>query len=428
MHLWELHFNHHINKEKKMKKTVILSIIMMLSVGLFVTSCKSDDETPVVPMTTVILEIPSNLANAVLSNASGALTNVQTQKVVNVTNDQFVKTGNNYQIQLSNLEEGTYNIEVKGHLDFTLNGVAGQKDFEVKSDNVSISEKSSTIKLTVSTFTAQGGFVISEIFFTGTSTAEGKSYSGDQYMIITNNSDVTLYADSIAVLESAFLTTQKQDYTPDIMATDFSVQACYMIPGNGKSVPVAPGASLTLAVNAINHKAEQPQSIDLSGADFEFYDESSNANFTDPDGKAPNLDKWYCYTATIYQFHSRGFNSMAIAKMKTTKEDWLENYVYDASYLFVYGDFSKEMTKKGIYRVPNSWILDGVNLSVESVREWNVLDASVDAGWTYCGKVDKDVTRFNKSVIRKQDGNGKYIDTNNSTNDFTPEAPASLLK
>jgi len=84
-----------------------------------------------------------------------------------------------------------------------------------------------------------------------------------------------------------------------------------------------------------------------SGADFEFYDESSNANFTDPDGKAPNLDKWYCYTATIYQFHSRGFNSMAIAKMKTTKEDWLQNNVYDATYLFVFGDFSKEMTKKG---------------------------------------------------------------------------------
>lgn len=411
-----------------MKKTVFLSIMMMLSVGLLMTSCKSDDETPVVPMTSLTLEIPSNLENAVLTGASAVITNVQTQKTVNVTNDQFVKSGNDYQLQLANLEEGIYNVTVKGHLDFTLNGIAGQKDFEVKSENVSVSQKSSSLKLAVSTFTAQGGFVISEIFFTGTTTAEGKSYSGDQYIRITNNSDVTLYADSIAVLESAFLTTQKQDYTPDIIATDFSVQACYMIPGSGKSVPVEPGASLTLAINAINHKAEQPNSIDLSGADFEFYDESSNANFTDPDGKAPNLDKWYCYTATIYQFHSRGFNSMAIAKMKTTKEDWLQNNVYDATYLFVFGDFSKEMTKKGIYKVPNSWILDGVNLSVESVREWNVLDASIDAGWTYCGKVDKDETRFNKSVIRKQDASGKYIDTNNSSNDFTPEAPASLLK
>lgn len=411
-----------------MKKNLFACIIAMLSVGIMFTSC-SDDKTPVVAQTAVSLEIPANLENVVLTGANLVMTNVATQQAYIASGDNvFQKNGNKYQIVVADLEEGNYNISISGHLDFELNNVAGQKDFEVSSENVKISETSPAVQMVVSTFTAQGGFVISEIFFTGTTTAEGKSYSGDQYIRITNNSDVTLYADSIAVLESAFLTTQKQDYTPDIMATDFSVQACYMIPGTGKSVPVEPGASLTLAVNAINHTVEQPNSIDLSGADFEFYDESSNANFTDPDGKAPNLDKWYCYTASVYQFHSRGFNSMAIAKMKTAKEEWLANNVYDAEYLFVFGDFSKTMTKKGIYKVPNSWILDGVNLSVESVREWNVLDASIDAGWTYCGKVDKDETRFNKAVIRKQDANGKYIDTNNSTNDFTPEAPASLIK
>ena len=411
-----------------MKKNLFACIIAMLSVGIMFTSC-SDDKTPVVAQTAVSLEIPANLENVVLTGANLVMTNVATQQAYIASGDNvFQKNGNKYQIVVADLEEGNYNISISGHLDFELNNVAGQKDFEVSSENVKISETSPAVQMVVSTFTAQGGFVISEIFFTGTTTAEGKSYSGDQYIRITNNSDVTLYADSIAVLESAFLTTQKQDYTPDIMATDFSVQACYMIPGTGKSVPVEPGASLTLAVNAINHTVEQPNSIDLSGADFEFYDESSNASFTDPDGKAPNLDKWYCYTASVYQFHSRGFNSMAIAKMKTAKEEWLANNVYDAEYLFVFGDFSKTMTKKGIYKVPNSWILDGVNLSVESVREWNVLDASIDAGWTYCGKVDKDEIRFNKAVIRKQDANGKYIDTNNSTNDFTPEAPASLIK
>ena len=413
-----------------MKKNLFAGIIAMMTVGMVFTACSSDDdETPVVAETSLSLEIPANLEQVALSNAALTMTNVATQKAyVASGSDVFTKDGNTYQVNVSNLEEGTYNVNISGHLDFVLNNVAGQKDFDITSENVKINRSSAAVKMVVSTFTAQGGFVISEVFFTGTMSDEGKSYSGDQYIKITNNSDVTLYADSIAVLESAFLTTQKQDYTPDIMATDFSVQACYMIPGTGKSVPVEPGASLTLAVNAINHKAEQPNSFDLSSADFEFYDESSNANFTDPDGNAPNLDKWYCYTATVYQFHSRGFNAMAIAKMKSTKEEWLENNVYDAEYLFVFGDFSRTMTKKGIYKVPNSWILDGVNLSVESVREWNVLDASIDAGWTYCGKVDRDETRFNKSVIRKQDSNGKYIDTNNSTDDFIPEAPASMLQ
>ena len=410
-----------------MKKLFLKSIVMMFTATLFLTSCSGDDPIPVIPTATVTLEIPANLENAVLSGAVATLTNVQTKQATKVEGSKFVKEGNNYKVMLNDLEAGTYNVTVNGHLDFTLKGVAGQKDFEVSSENVVLNKTTTALKMTVSTFTAQGGFVISEIFFTGSSTADGKSYSGDQYIIITNNSDVTLYADSIAVLESAFLTTTKEDYTPDIMSTHFSVQACYMIPGTGRTVPVEPGESLTLAVNAIDHTAEQPGSINLTDADFEFFDETSNPNFTDPDGTAPNLDKWYCYTATIYQFHSRGFNSMAIAKMQTSKEDWLENYVYDATYLFVFGDFSREMTKSGIYKVPNAWILDGVNLSVESVREWNVLDASIDAGWTYCGKVDRDETRFNKSVIRKQDASGKYIDTNNSTNDFTPEAPASLF-
>ena len=410
-----------------MKKLFLKSIVMMLAATLFLTSCSGDDPIPVIPTATVTLEIPANLENAVLSGAVATLTNVQTKQATKVEGSKFLKDGNNYKVMLNDLEAGTYNVTVNGHLEFTLKGVAGQKDFEVSSENVVLNETTTALKMTVSTFTAQGGFVISEIFFTGSSTADGKSYSGDQYIIITNNSDVTLYADSIAVLESAFLTTTKEDYTPDIMSTHFSVQACYMIPGTGRTVPVEPGESLTLAVNAIDHTAEQPGSINLTDADFEFFDETSNPNFTDPDGTAPNLDKWYCYTATIYQFHSRGFNSMAIAKMQTSKEDWLENYVYDATYLFVFGDFSREMTKSGIYKVPNAWILDGVNLSVESVREWNVLDASIDAGWTYCGKVDRDETRFNKSVIRKQDASGKYIDTNNSTNDFTPEAPASLF-
>lgn len=410
-----------------MKKILFTGILMMLTTVLCLTSCSSDDPIPVIPNAVVTLEIPSNLENTVLSGATATLTNVQTQQVTTVDGTLFTKEGNDYKVMLNNLEAGTYNVTINGLLEFTMNGVAGQKDFEVKSENVVLNETNTSMKMTVSTFTAQGGFVISEIFYTGTTTSEGRSYSGDQYIIITNNSDVTLYADSIAVLESAFLTTTKEDYTPDIMSTHFSVQACYMIPGTGKSVPVEPGKSLKLAVNAIDHTAEQAGSINLSDADFEFFDETSNPNFTDPDGQASNLDKWYCYTATIYQFHSRGFNSMAIAKMKTSKEDWLQNYVYDATYLFTFGDFSREMTKSGIYKVPNEWILDGVNLSVESVREWNVLDASIDAGWTYCGKVDRDETRFNKSVIRKQDANGKYIDTNNSTNDFIPEAPASLL-
>ena len=152
-----------------MKKLILKSIMLMLTAAMCLTSCSSDDPIPVIPTATVTLEIPANLENTVLTNAVATLTNVQTKQAYTVEGSFFVKDGNDYKIMLENLEAGTYNIAVNGHLDFTLNGVAGQKDFEVSSENVVLSTTATSMKMTVSTFTAQGGFVISEIFFTGTS-------------------------------------------------------------------------------------------------------------------------------------------------------------------------------------------------------------------------------------------------------------------
>lgn len=409
-----------------MKKTIFQSIVMLFAVSATFVSCSSDDDPIFVKNGVLTLEMPMNVTDVVLNRFEGSLVNVSNQQTTALPTP--VKSGENYVVMLPEMVEGTYNIALKGNISFVKDGIAGTTDFATESSGVVLSEGANTLKLAVNSFKAEGGFVISEIFFTGTTTPEDKQYSGgDAYIVITNNSDVTLYADSIAVLESEFLTNEKRDYTPDVMNEAFTVDAVYMIPGNGKSVAVEPGKSLTLAVNAIDHREANPNSFDLSGADFEFYDESSNPKFTDPDGSAPNLDKWYCYTATVYGFHNRGFRSMAIAKMQTTKDDWLVNYAYDATCLFVFGDFSREMTKNGIYKVPNTWILDAVNLSVESEFQWIVTSPALDAGWTYCGKVDKDQTRYNKAVVRKKDADGKFVDTNNSTSDFEPEAKPSLM-
>ena len=405
-----------------MRKKFFMSMMMLLTMSLAFVSCNEDDEITLVPDSQIKLEMPINVTDIVMTDFSGTLTNVLTGLSTNLPTP--VKDGNDYVLKLNGVAQGAYKLNAQGHISFVKDGVPGETDFQIESESVTLSVAAKSVKLVVSSFQAEGGFVISEIFYTGTTTPDGKQYvGGDGYIIITNNSDVTLYADSIAVLESQFLTTTKQDYTPDLMATDFSVDAVYMIPGTGRSVAVEPGKSLILAITAIDHRQANPNSMDLSGANFEFYDESSNANVTDPDGIAPNLDKWFCYTATVFGFHNRGFKAYAIAKMGTSKEDWLENY---ATYLFTFGDFSREMSTS-TFRVPNAWILDAVNLCVESEFQWLVTAPSLDAGWTYCGKVDRDATRYNKSVIRKKDSSGKYIDTNNSTRDFEPEARPSLF-
>ncbi len=411
----------------KMKKTILKSILMLLAMSMAFVSCSKDDDPVIVKNGTVVLEMPMNVTDVVINSFEGSATNVQSGKAV--TLPQPVKgSDGNYTVTIPDVEEGNYNVKVKGNISFQKDGIAGKTDFEAATDGVAVSEKSSSVKMAVNSFQAEGGFVISEIFFTGTTTPEGQQYSGgDAYIIIANNSDVTLYADSIAVVESEFMTTDKQDYTPDLMSEAFTTDAVYMIPGNGATVPVAPGKSLVLAINAINHKEANPNSFDLSRADFEFYDESSNPNYTDPDGAAVNLDKWFCYTMTVFGFHNRGFHSYAIARMHGTKEDWLNDHKYTAKWVFTFQEWSFDQEDE-YYKVPNSWILDAVNLSVESEFQWIVTSAALDAGWTYCGKVDKDQTRYNKAVIRKQGADGKYIDTNNSTNDFIPEATPSMLK
>ena len=276
-------------------------------------------------------------------------------------------------------------------------------------------------------------FIFEEIFFTGTRRASGSSYIGDTYFKIYNNTDHVLYADGLAICESKFKSTQFYTYTPDIRQDEMTVHAIYVIPGNGTEHPVAPGESLVICDTGIDHRISNPNSFDLSDADFEWYDESTNPSHTDIDSPTvPNLDKWYCYTLTVFVPHNRGFSSFALARIPIGKEAYLSDYYYDYEYT-IYVPAGTFPMSGSAYRLPNEWIVDGVNCSVETDRQWNVLPPSIDAGWTHCGAMDFDENRFFKSIRRKMlyltdDGIKVLKDTNNSTADFNPDCVPSLVE
>ncbi len=276
-------------------------------------------------------------------------------------------------------------------------------------------------------------FIFEEIFFTGTRRASGSSYIGDTYFKIYNNTDHVLYADGLAICESKFKSTQFYTYTPDIRQDEMTVHAIYVIPGNGTEHPVAPGESLVICDTGIDHRISNPNSFDLSDADFEWYDESTNPSHTDIDSPTvPNLDKWYCYTLTVFVPHNRGFSSFALARIPIGKEAYLSDYYYDYEYT-IYVPAGTFPMSSSAYRLPNEWIVDGVNCSVETDRQWNVLPPSIDAGWTHCGAMDFDENRFFKSIRRKMlyltdDGIRVLKDTNNSTADFNPDCVPSLVE
>lgn len=296
-----------------------------------------------------------------------------------------------------------------------------------------------TVTIKQSNVAAKNGeFVIEEIYFTGTALPETGSpdkYQGDQYIKIRNNTDEDLYADGmLLILQSSVLSNMEGEIPA---AVDFREEYCagqafYAIPGSGRDVPVKAGESLIIVNNAQNHLESNPDSWDATTADFEWYDESSNENFLDTDNPAvPNLDKWYAQTLTVHSLHNRGAYGIAIAMPPagTTGEQFLQDHPIGDEYYYIFhspngSDYEKPI--KG-YFVPNEWVLDAVNTGGRNTFGMAPWGTSLDAGYTWCSTEDSDPDRFNKSVIRKTGADGKLVDTNNSSNDFTPNTTPSLL-
>lgn len=408
-----------------MTKQILLGMTMLLTVCLGLTSCSDNDNesTPTAPATTKLV-MPMDLASAQLEKATVTYTNVQTGATYSVS--KFEKKDDSYLFNLSNLPQGSYNVSVTGIIKYIIDGKEVTSNVKATSNGVAVSANNQGNTVTINALTTSGseGFVISEICFAGTMTPESKKYYSDQYVKITNNSDETLYADSIIFVESSFNSTRKNDYTPNIMDQAMSVDAIYMIPGTGKSVPVQPGKSLLLALNAKNHKEANANSYDLSKADFEFFDVTTNATADEDNANVKNLDKWYCYTKSFFVLHSGGTKSYAIAKIKGSKEDFLAKNFYRPYYMNNFVTPAKKMYEDA-YMLPNSWIIDAVNLGMTKKHEWYVISSVLDKGFASCAEDTKDTSRFGTAVIRKME-KGKYVDTNNSTDDFISKTTPSM--
>ena len=371
------------------------------------------------------LNMPLNINEATLSEGTAVLTNIQTGRKYTVAN--FQPSGKGFAADIS-LSEGSYNIAVKGIISYRLNGQDIAAKVKAARENVAIgaAETPSTTEIALNVYSAQEGFVISEIFFTGTTTPDGFMYTDDQYFKIGNNSDTTLYADGIAFVESFFTSDDKHDYQPDIMDKAMTISAIYVIPGTGHDVPVKPGEELLMALTAIDHRAVNPNSFDLRKANFEIYDKGSNPEGDQDNPKVPNLSNWYANFSGTFVMHTRGVKSYALARPMADRKTYTAKYRYKFGYIFRQGDIVVPMDEYE-YFMPNAWIVDAVNLAVPTAHEWNIISPMLDKGFTYCGTVDFDESRYNKAVIRKKDGR-KWIDTNNSTDDFLPNAVPSCLK
>lgn len=403
-------------------------IIALLAAFLALASCSKDEETLDASLR-INLQLPINLDNATLEYIEVTIVNIETMTSYSV--DDFSLDGNSY-VATVVVPEGRYNIAATGNISYAIGSSRSVTTMKAEALGVEVTGKESTssmVTLLFNNYNAEAGMVIEEIFFTSsTFIGTQRPYTDDQYLILTNNSDHLIYADSLAIVESKFQSDMQWELTPDFMKSAITVSWIYLIPGNGTSVPVEAGESLIIALNAKNHTLINSNSIDLSGAQFEFYDVSPNTEFFDEDNPAAtNLVKWYSDLWSYTMLNNKGSKSYGLVRMHSDYYSFIENNYYNYTYVVNAAWGTYESSGNG-YFIPNSWVIDWVNLAINNEWAWNVASPSLDSGWTYCTETSSDKSRYGLSVIRKRDDSGKLVDTNNSTNDFLPRQKPSLAQ
>ncbi len=391
-----------------MKKKLLLSAIAALAL----VACSDDDPafTSIIPSTegdfSSLYALPESYEPSAVDSAILTIKNVASgiESSYNLDN-----------LNSLSVEDGLYNLSLVVYTTRSVGGKEGLKQtLRDIQTNVQIAGGSTTLAFKPQAVAEGKGFLFAEICFNA-ALAEGiKSDLYSSWFRIVNNSNDTLDASGLCIVESAFLTAKKQDYTPDIMTSAFAVDAIYRIPTTSP-LPVAPGATILICDQAYNHQENNSESFDLSKADFEWFDQTEK-NYDIDNPEVPNLERIYSSSLTVWAPSTQANHAYALAFIDTDTATYARNYAYDYSYVFTFKDFTRTMEFSD-YMIPNDWIVDLATFAPSTQYEWNVAAPSLDASYISMGETGADKKRLGRSARRKMD-NGKFVDTNDSANDF----------
>lgn len=408
-----------------MKKIYYLLTLYLLAC----VACNDDDDINI-SSGDVNLTLP-----VAIKNAKSELT--ATIKNVN-TGAEIEKKLNTLSLSDLDLEEGVYNIIVRGTATYPTSYVVKHKNedgtiseeivtkeitSEVRGAKENIEVKGGRFSVNLSLYLASKSesFVISEIFFSWSKTPEEKSYYFDSFFELYNNTDQVLYADGLCIGESKIKTAHiNENFSPDIRNEAVPLRTVYRIPGSGKEHPVQPGETFVFCDIARDHTIENPNSVDLSKADFEWYDD----NKRDVDiPEVPNMERVVMeYANVAWKPFSMGQHSYVLFRLDNsiTAEDFAKKQAFHYEYTLKGKTYSKD-----VWKIENEKVIDAVECSTPSAFEWKAMSPSLDLTWTHSG--DADDARYGHSVKRKishKDGNRIVLqDTNDSASDFIATAP-----
>lgn len=403
-----------------MKLRHIFLYALMVTMSLSVSSCLTDDNA-------ININQNSTVSMAFKVEGIKEIKELEVEFVEVNTGLKIIEKAQGTPYFSVALPIGSYRMSAEG-----IGLLAEGEEVSLSSKSEMLDVTDQVVNLNVTLFVKQlnEDFVFEEIFFAGLQTLELKAYQTGKYFKLVNNTDKVLYADGLLIAQSDFLTTKDNKETPDVLNEAFVLQSVMMLPGSGKEYPVEPGDFIVIADNAQNHNLPNVPGADLSNANFEFPITENPKNVQPDNPNVPNVKMIYSkLNFSMFAMHDRGQTGYIVARFPEgeNEETWLANYKFDYSYLTAAG---KEQ-KFDRYKIPNSWIIDGVNGSIPDKFERLVTSPSLDSGYSYCATSESDKARYGKTIRRKvlgpnEQGRNVYKDTNNSSVDFVPQSVMSL--
>jgi hypothetical protein len=386
-----------------MKKFTIILLVVLLG-------CETYNEPSTFSLT-ITANYPTDINNGeAVKNTEIIVRNTQTgREFVQNTNENGIATfeirGGNYDVLISFSEQHEIiidNYPVKKNLLFSgsLNGQL-------------IMEDGNSLQLNTEYSIENEGFVIKELYTSGSRTPEGNSYGADKFVEIFNNSDKILYSDGLCfgVVHSTttYQPTPWLDENGNLLPRIPLWSFVAIVPGTGEDYPIQPGESFVIALSGLNHRDDpngNPNSIDLSGSAWEFYVE--DGKYVDVPS-VPNILMQRITIGSAMIFDVRG---QVCIIFRLPSDNLQEVFTNQDNYMVQPGG------TYNCFMVPRAWIIDGVeNSRLDDRGVFKRLPNSIDVGYIqHRGSGEKvSIIRKLKEVIN---GRTIYQDTNNSSNDF----------
>jgi hypothetical protein len=284
----------------------LLLLVGIGALAMKLSSCQSSPSEAQTFSLTVRVLYPSNYAQTV---ASG--TTVRVRNIESGTRDSAV-TNAAGEARFSRLLPGTYEISASRRLSTseaqTLTGFAVEQNLNAVLTGFALRSATDSVVTLRLAGSPVGNLVIKECYWTGSTTRSGGTYFSDQFHEIYNNSTDTIFVDSLCIADVYGPAGQ---INPGTRPTEFQsdqnnvyVNSIWMIPGTGRQRPLAPGQSIIIAQDGINHRADtafagvENRTVDLSRADWETFNERPDNRDADSP-TVPNLVRVYFSTALL---------------------------------------------------------------------------------------------------------------------------------